>query len=59
VQDRFARALGPRALTADPAVVARDHALSVYRRQCHAERDLEVLGDLSLEDHDTTGGRTS
>lgn len=49
VQDRFARALGPRALTSDPSVVERDHALSVYRRQCHAERDLEVLGDLALD----------
>lgn len=47
VQERFARALGPRPLAADVDVIARDAALSLYRRQCHAERDLEVLGDLS------------
>ena len=44
VQDRLARALGPRPLVGDAAVVARDAALRVYRRQCHAERDLEALG---------------
>ncbi len=48
VQDRFARALGPRPLTADPDVIARNDALSIYRRQCHAEADLEVLGDLQV-----------
>lgn len=56
VQDRFARALGPRALTSEPAVVARDQALSLYRRQCHAERDLEALGDLL---HSLHGSPTS
>lgn len=46
IQDRFARALGPRPLVADAGVIERDHALSLYRRQCHAERDLEALGEL-------------
>lgn len=49
VQERFARALGPRPLVADAAVVERDQALSLYRRQCHAERDLEALGDLVVD----------
>ncbi len=49
VQDRLGRALGPRPLVADAEVVARDAALRVYRRQCHAERDLEVLGRLPSE----------
>lgn len=44
VQDRFARALGPRPLVGDAEVVERFAALTVYRRQCHVERDLEVLG---------------
>lgn len=46
IQDRFARALGPRPLVADGTVIERDQALSLYRRQCHAERDLETLGTL-------------
>lgn len=46
VQDRFARALGPRPLVSAPSVIARNEALSLYRRQCHAERDLEALGRL-------------
>lgn len=49
IQDRFARALGPRPLVGDADVIARDAALSLYRRQCHAERDLEVLGDLGID----------
>ena len=46
IQDRFARALGPRPLASDRSIHERDHALSLYRRQCHAERDLEALGRL-------------
>ncbi len=49
VQDRFARALGPRPLVSEPAVIARDHALSIYRRQCHGERDLAALGALCAD----------
>lgn len=57
VQDRFARALGPRALTADPEIIARNDALLIYRRQCHAEADLQVLGDLRVSrDGSTKGG---
>lgn len=44
IQERFARALGPRPLVADADVIRRDGALRIYRRQCHAERDLEDLG---------------
>lgn len=47
VQERFARALGPRPLVSDRSVIARDQALSLYRRQSHAERDLETLGRLA------------
>lgn len=46
VQDRFSRALGPRPLVGDAEVAAVDAALRLYRRQCHAERDLEALSDL-------------
>ncbi len=49
VQERFARALGPRPLVSRPEVEARNHALSIYRRQCHAESDLQALGDLHAE----------
>ncbi len=45
IQDDFARALGPRPLIGDPAVIERFAALTLYRRQCHGVRDLEVLGD--------------
>jgi alkylation response protein AidB-like acyl-CoA dehydrogenase len=46
IQDRFGRALGPRAFVEDAAVAERFDALTIYRRQCHAERDLEALGAL-------------
>lgn len=46
IEDRFARCLGPRALAFDAAVADRLQALSVYRRQCHGERDLASLGAL-------------
>jgi hypothetical protein len=46
IQDRFARAIGPRALIFDSDVGERYAALTIYRRQCHAERDLEALGRL-------------
>jgi hypothetical protein len=46
IQDRFGRALGPRPLVNDVAVAERYEALTIYRRQCHAERDLEVLASL-------------
>ncbi|HEY3833339.1 MAG TPA: hypothetical protein VGO03_13665 [Acidimicrobiia bacterium] len=44
VQDRFGRALGPRPLAFDADVIERFDALTLYRRQCHAERDLAELG---------------
>lgn len=46
IGDRFSRALGPRPLIEDPAVIERHAALAIYRRQCHGERDLEGLADL-------------
>lgn len=46
VQDRFGRLLGPRALAFDAAIGERYEALTIYRRQCHADRDLEALGAL-------------
>jgi alkylation response protein AidB-like acyl-CoA dehydrogenase len=43
VLDRFGRATGPQLLAHD-AHVARQHvALTLYIRQCHAERDLENI----------------
>ncbi len=44
IAERFARALGPRPLVTDGAIAQRLTALELYRRQCHAERDLERLG---------------
>jgi hypothetical protein len=46
IQDRFGRALGPRPLVNDVAIAQRSEALTIYRRQCHAERDLEALASL-------------
>jgi len=50
ILDRFGRTLGPR-----PYAFERDNArriaeLTLYTRQCHAERDLEELGTY-LEEH--------
>lgn len=43
ILDRFGRATGPQLLCFD-AQIARQHmALTVYIRQCHAERDLETI----------------
>jgi len=44
VEARFARCLGPRSLVSDEAAAERLQALSIYRRQCHGERDLAALG---------------
>jgi alkylation response protein AidB-like acyl-CoA dehydrogenase len=44
VMDRFGRATGPAALAFDAAVARRYAELTLYIRQCHAERDLEELG---------------
>jgi alkylation response protein AidB-like acyl-CoA dehydrogenase len=43
VLDRFGRATGPQLLAFDGAVVRRHAELTLYIRQCHAERDLESL----------------
>ncbi len=44
VLDRFARAYGPRPLAFDAEASRRYQELDLYIRQCHGERDLEVLG---------------
>jgi alkylation response protein AidB-like acyl-CoA dehydrogenase len=45
VLNRFGRATGPQLLACD-AQIARQHmALTLYIRQCHAERDLETIAD--------------
>lgn len=43
VMDRFGRATGPAALAFDSAVAQRYAELTLYIRQCHAERDLQAL----------------
>jgi hypothetical protein len=43
VLDRFGRATGPRLLCFDAQVARQYMALTVYIRQCHAERDLETI----------------
>lgn len=45
VERHFERALGPRPLVGDPEVIERHAALTLYRRQSHAEHDLEALAD--------------
>jgi alkylation response protein AidB-like acyl-CoA dehydrogenase len=47
VMDRFGRATGPQLLAMDAAVVRQYSALTVYIRQCHAERDLETIAQIS------------
>lgn len=49
ITERFDRMLGPRPLVGDPSVIERRQALTLYRRQCHGERDLQQLGDLVAE----------
>ena len=41
--DRFGRATGPQLLAFDDRAVRQHAALTVYIRQCHAERDLEAI----------------
>lgn len=41
---RLSRAHGPRPLAMDACISRRYQELDLYLRQCHAERDLEVLG---------------
>jgi len=45
--DRFGRATGPRLLAFDEEASRRHAELSLYIRQCHAERDLETLDSLN------------
>jgi alkylation response protein AidB-like acyl-CoA dehydrogenase len=43
--DRFGRATGPQLLAFDAAVAQRYAELTLYIRQCHAERDLVCIPD--------------
>jgi alkylation response protein AidB-like acyl-CoA dehydrogenase len=43
VLDRFGRATGPQLLAHDTHVARQHAALTLYIRQCHAERDLETI----------------
>lgn len=43
VQDRFGRATGPLLLAFDREVTRQYGALTLYLRQCHAERDLALI----------------
>ena len=47
IVDRVGRALGPRPLALDADHARRVAELQLYVRQDHAERDLEVLGNLA------------
>jgi alkylation response protein AidB-like acyl-CoA dehydrogenase len=44
ILDRFGRATGPQLLAFDGAIAQRYSELTLYIRQCHAERDLEQAG---------------
>ena len=43
VLDRFGRATGPQLLAFDARIAQRYAELSLYIRQCHAERDLATI----------------
>jgi alkylation response protein AidB-like acyl-CoA dehydrogenase len=43
VLDRFGRATGPQLLAYDRQMARQHMALTLYIRQCHAERDLETI----------------
>lgn len=43
VLDRFGRATGPQLLAYDRHIARQHMALTLYIRQCHAERDLEAI----------------
>jgi alkylation response protein AidB-like acyl-CoA dehydrogenase len=45
ILDRFGRATGPQLLAFDTDTVRRYSELTLYIRQCHAERDLESLAN--------------
>jgi alkylation response protein AidB-like acyl-CoA dehydrogenase len=43
IMQRFGRATGPGLLAYDRQIVRQHSALTLYLRQCHAERDLETI----------------
>lgn len=49
ITTRLARALGPGPLAYQPDLHLVLSEVDLYRRQCHAERDLEALGRLVLD----------
>jgi hypothetical protein len=50
VLDRFGRATGPQLLAFDAGIARRYAELTLYIRQCHAERDLEKILSHSAAD---------
>jgi alkylation response protein AidB-like acyl-CoA dehydrogenase len=48
VLDRFGRATGPQLLAHDAHASRQHAALTLYIRQCHAERDLETIPAIAL-----------
>lgn len=58
VIDRVGRAMGPRPLAFDAPVATRIAEVQLYVRQSHAERDLEQLGRLVLEQPGSTSSAT-
>lgn len=48
IVERIGRALGPGPLAHRPDVHRHVMEIDLYRRQCHAERDLEQLGQLTM-----------
>lgn len=57
--DQLGRAFGPRPLAMEAAVHRRVLDVQLYIRQCHGERDLEVLGRQLRESRPPPGDRTN
>lgn len=55
ILDRFGRTLGPRPYAFDTENARRIAELNLYIRQCHAERDLEELGEYASTHPDFPG----
>ncbi len=55
VTTRLARAIGPGPLAHQPELHTVLSEVDLYRRQCHAERDLQQLGSLCHRQHPATG----
>jgi hypothetical protein len=53
---RFARCLGPAPLVKEPEIVRRYAELDLFLRQCHAERDLQTIGNALVLDREIPAG---